>query len=235
MFLNNRLRLNAALFNFKFSNLQVNTFDPVRFAFTINNASSVKQRGFEIDGNFQVNDNLSIRAAIAHVNARFNKFLGQCFGYAFPAGTVRATATPPTPCTFVNATALTLQQDFTGRAPARSPDWAGNTGFTLSAPVGNHIAELTGDAFYSGSYFAAETMAPSTFQNDFWRFNASLSLSEADDRYAIRLVGRNLTNKYYLIYAADRTGGTGVPLTTGEQRGVVSRGREVALQLQVKF
>lgn len=235
VFLNNRLRLNAALFSFKFSNLQVNTFDPVRFAFTINNASSVKQRGFEIDGNFQVNDNLTIRGAIAHVNARFNQFLGQCFGYAFPAGTVRATATPPAPCTFVNATALTLQQDYTGRAPARSPDWAGNAGFTLSTPVGSHKAELTGDAFYSGSYFAAETMAPSTLQDDFWRFNASLSLSEADDRYAIRLVGRNLTNKYYLIYAADRTGGTGVPLTIGEQRGVVSRGREIALQLQTRF
>ncbi len=235
IFLNNRLRLNAAFFSYKFSNLQVNTFDPVRFAFTINNASSVKQRGFEIDGNFQVNDNFSVRGAIAHVNARFNQFLGQCFGYAFPRGTPRATATPPAPCTFVNSTALTLQQDYTGRAPARSPDWAGNAGFTISAPLSRHKIELTGDSFYSGSYFAAETMAPSTFQNDFWRFNASLSLSELDDRYSVRLVGRNLTNKYYLIYAADRTGGTGVPLTIGEQRGVVSRGREIALQLQAKF
>lgn len=233
--LGNRLRLNAALFNYKFSNLQVNTFDPVRFAFTINNASSLRQRGAELDGNFRVNDNLTVRGAIAYVDARFNRFLGQCFGYSFPAGTVRATATPPAPCTFVNNTALTLQQDFTGRAPARSPDWAGNGGFTFSKPITNHTIELTGDAFYSGSYFAAETMAPSTFQKDFWRFNASLGLIEDNDRYAIRLVGRNLTNKYYLIYAADRTGGTGVPLTIGEQRGVVSRGREVALQVQTKF
>lgn len=235
VFLDNRLRVNFAAFNYRFSNLQVNTFDPVRFAFTINNASAVKQKGFELDGTLRASDNLQLRGAIAYVHARFDTFLGQCFGYAFPAGTVRATATPPAPCTFVNTTALSLQQDYTGRAPARSPDWAGNAGFTLGAPVGEHRIELTGDAFFSDSYFAAETMAPSTFQKSFWRFNAGLSLTAPDDRYAIRLVGRNLTNKYYLLYAADRTGGTGVPLTIGEQRGVVSRGREIALQLQARF
>lgn len=235
VFLDSRLRLNFAAFRYKFSNLQVNTFDPVRFAYTINNASAVKQTGFELDGNFRASENLTLRGAIAYVHARFETFLGQCFGYAFPAGTVRATAVPPPPCTFVNDTALTLQQDYSGRAPARAPDWAGNAGFTVTLPVGNHELELTGDAFYSDGYFAAETMAPSTYQNSFWRFNASVSLTAPDDRYAIRLIGRNLGNKYYLLYAADRTGGTGVPLTIGEQRGVVARGREISLQLSTKF
>jgi hypothetical protein len=32
-----------------------------------------------------------------------------------------------------------------------------------------------------------------------------------------------------------RTGGTSVPLTIGEQRGMVSRGREIALQYQARF
>lgn len=235
VFLNGRLRVNAAVFAYNFSNLQVNTFDPVRFAFTINNASSVRQRGFELDGNYRISDALTLRGAIAYVNARFTNFVGQCFGYGFPAGTVRATATPPAPCTFVNATALTLQRDYTGRAPARAPDWAGNAGFTAGTPVGDYRLELTGDTYYSGGYFAAETMAPTTYQKSFFRFNASLALTAPDDRYSLRLVGRNLTNKYYLLYAADRTGGTSVPLTIGEQRGVVSRGREIAIQLQTKF
>ena len=235
VFFNSRLRVNAAAFSYNFSNLQVNTFDPVRFAFTINNASSVRQRGFEVDGNYRISDALTLRGAVAYVNARFDKFVGQCFGYSFPAGTVRATATPPSPCAFVNDTALTLQQDYTDRAPARAPNWAGNAGFTIGAPISDHRLELTGDTYYSGGYFAAETMAPSTFQKSFFRFNASLSLTAPDDRYAVRLVGRNLTNKYYLLYAADRTGGTSVPLTIGEQRGVVSRGREIGLQFQAKF
>ena len=38
-----------------------------------------------------------------------------------------------------------------------------------------------------------------------------------------------------LLYAADRTGGAGVPGMIGEQRGVVSRGREVSLQASFHF
>jgi len=51
----------------------------------------------------------------------------------------------------------------------------------------------------------------------------------------VSVIGRNLTNKYYLLYAADRTGGASVPGAISEQRGVIARGREVALQLSGKF
>jgi hypothetical protein len=60
-------------------------------------------------------------------------------------------------------------------------------------------------------------------------------LATEDDRFSLAFIGRNLSDKYYLLYAADRTGGAGVPLTIGEQRGVVSRGRELALQAAVRF
>ncbi len=235
VFLNRRLRVNAAAFAYKFSDLQVNTYDPAVIAYTINNAGSVRQRGFELDGNFQATDFLQLRGAVAYVNGRFRDFVGQCYAFAFPTGTTRATATPPPNCSFVNATALTLQQDFGGRAPARSPDWSGNAGFTVDVPVSDFGFQLTGDAFYSDSYFAAETMGPSTLQDSFFRFNASAAITAPDDRYSIRLIGRNLTNKYVLLYAADRTGGASVPGAIGEQRGVVSRGREIALQLSTKF
>ena len=95
--------------------------------------------------------------------------------------------------------------------------------------------QLTGDAFYSDGYFAAETMAPSTFQDSFWRYNAGLRLSDADGRWDIFLIGRNLSNEFYLTYAADRTGGSSIPLVIGEQRGVVARGREVVVQAGVRF
>ena len=55
-----------------------------------------------------------------------------------------------------------------------------------------------------------------------------------DDRYSLGLVGRNLTNNY-LLYAPGVAGGTSVPLAIGEQRGVVARGRKVALQAAFKF
>lgn len=234
--LDGRLNVNAALFSYEFKDLQVNTYDPARISYTINNAGAVKQRGAEIDANFRVTPALTIHGALAYVRNRFKDFTGQCYSYTFPTGTVRATAVPPPNCSFVNATALTLQQVYDGRAPARSPDWAGNAGFKLILPTSSaHEVRITGDGYYSGSYFAADTLAPPTEQEAFWRLNASVTLAEADDRWSVGLIGRNLTNKYYLLYAADRTGGAGVPGAIGEQRGVVSRGREISVQASYRF
>ncbi len=234
-FLDGRLRLNLAAFSYNFSDLQVNTYDPSRVAYTINNAGKLQQRGAEAELNFAATDKLTLHGALAYTHNRYKDFVGQCYSYTFATGTTRATAVPPPNCSFVNATALTLQQDFSGRAPARSPDWAGNAGAELDIPLGSYKIGLTADAFYSSGYYASDTMSSSTYQNGFWRFNASARISQVDDRWSIALIGRNIGNKYYLLYAADRTGGSSVPGAMGEQRGVVARGREVALQLTGKF
>ena len=233
--LGGRGHLNFAVFGYNFSDLQVNTYDPARVAYTINNAGALRQRGAELEGNFEVTENFSLHGALAYTHNRYKDFVGQCYSYAFPTGTVRASATAPANCAFVNTTALTLQQNFNGRAPARSPDWAGNAGAELTVPLGGMKLVATGDAFYSSGYFASDTMSASTYQNGFWRLNAGLRVAEADDQWSVALIGRNLTNKYYLLYAADRTGGASVPGAFGEQRGVVARGREIALQINGKF
>ncbi len=233
--LGGQLRATLAAFAYSFSNLQVNTYDPDRVAYVINNAGKVRQRGAEFELNYKPADVLTLHGSLAYTHNRFRNFVGQCYGYAFPTGTTRATAVAPDNCSFVNATALTLQQDFAGRAPAQSPDWAGNAGAEVSIPLGDVKFVLSGDAFYSGAYYAAETMAPTTRQDAFWRFNASARVAEIDDRWAVSLIGRNLSNKNYLLFAADRTGGASVPGSIGEQRGVVARGREVALQLSGRF
>ena len=234
-FLDNRLRLSSAVFAYNFDNLQVNTYNPSAVAYTISNAGKVRQRGAELEVSYRATEILTVDVATAYVHNRFEDFTGQCYGYLFPTGTVRASAVAPPNCSFVNSTSLTLQQVFDGRAPARSPDESANAGFVLDIPFRKYRFGLTGTGFYSGKYYAAETMAASTLQAAFWHFNASASLSGASDAWSVSLIGRNLTNQYYLLYAADRTGGTSVPGAIGEQRGVVARGREVALQGAFKF
>lgn len=244
-FFNRRLRITSALFNYKFSDLQVTTYDATTVSFKINNAGAVQQFGGEIEAQFAINDNLSLRGALTYVRNRFENYIGQCYGYTIPAAQALTAAAPPG-CSFVLTAAGTrfltaagapvLQQDFDGRTPPRSPDWAGNAGFVYTAPIREGLKfELSGDAFYSASYYAGDSAAPSTVQDAFWRFNASARLMGGDGRWEVAVLGRNLTNNYYLLYGGDRTGGTSVPLTIGEQRGVVARGREVSLQLRWMF
>lgn len=234
-FLDSRLSLSAAAFAYGFEDLQVNTYDPERIAYTINNAGKVEQRGFEVEAKLQASEMLSLRGALAYTHNRFQDFIGQCYAYAFPTGTTRANAVPPPNCSFVDSTALTLQQDYGGRAPARSPDWAANAGFTLDVPIGEYVLGMTGDAFYSDSYLASDTLAPPSRQDAFWRFNSSVSFGPEDESWTVALIGRNLSDQNFLLYAADRTGGASVPGAIGEQRGVVSRGREIMLQFGFGF
>jgi outer membrane receptor protein involved in Fe transport len=239
------LRLQASAFAFNFSNLQVTTYDAAAIRFQINNAGAVRQRGVELEADYTVARGLNLRAAIAHVRNRFRDYTGQCYGYTIPVAQA-LTAAAPAGCSFVlnadgsRARTATggaiLQQVFDGRAPARSPDWAGNAGFDYTRDFGNGLEwGINGDAFYSSSYFAGDTLAPATEQDSFFRFNAGVRVGARDDRWSVGLIGRNLTNKYYLLFAGDRTGGTSVPLTEGEQRGVVARGREITIQGSVRF
>lgn len=240
-----RLRLTASAFAYNFKNLQVTTYDASTIRFQISNAGAVRQRGAELEASFEATDNLRLHGAIAYVHNRFRDYTGQCYGYTIPAAVALTAAAPPG-CSFVTNAAggrqLTaagtaiLQQVLDGRVPARSPDFAGNAGFDLTVPAGNDLeVGLTGDAFYSSSYFASDSFAPSSKQDSFWRLNASARIGDPDGRWQVSLIGRNLTNKYYLLFAGDRTGGTSVPLTQGEQRGVVARGREVMLQASFRY
>lgn len=239
------LKLQATAFGFDFKNLQVTTYDAAAIRFQINNAGAVRQRGVEIEADYNAMPGLNLRAAVAHVRNRFRNYTGQCYGYTIPAAQALTAAAPPG-CSFVltasGSRALTaaggaiLQQVFDGRAPARSPDWAGNAGFDYTRDLGPSLEwTVNGDAFYSASYFAGDTLAPATEQDAFWRLNAGIKVGARDDRWSIGLIGRNLTNKYYLLFAGDRTGGTSVPLVQGEQRGVVARGREFTIQGNVRF
>ena len=234
-FLDNKLSVTANLFAYDYKDLQVNTYDPALIAYTINNAGSLKQRGFDLEFNYRPTRQIHLHSAVAYTDNSFKDFVGQCYSYTFPTGTTRPTAVPPPNCSFVNASTLVLQQDYDGRTPARSPKWSGNAGVDVRFPTGALEFGVTGDAFYTSKYFAADTLAPPTLQPEFWTFNASASVGNEEAGWKLSLIGKNLANKYHLIYAVDRTGGAGVPGAIGEQRGVVSRGREVTLQAQFNF
>lgn len=240
-----RLRLTGTAFAYDFQNLQVTTYDAAAIRFQINNAGEVRQRGIEFDGDFKVSDNFRLRGAVTYVKNRIKGYTGQCYGFPVPASAA-LTAIAPDGCSFVTnadgtrfisaAGTPILQQVNDGRPPARSPDWAGNFGASAHFPLGEKLTfGLTGDAFFSGGYYASDAYSPQTYQSSFWRFNASARVGGVDDRWEVALIGRNLTNKNYLAFATDRTGGASVPLTPGEQRGVASRGREVAVQASFRF
>lgn len=207
------LRAELGVYHYKFTDLQVNSYDPSVNAFTIQNAGGLKQVGAEMQFNYDFSNQFSLRGSVVYNRNRFQDYFAQCY-----AGQTVAQG-----CTV-------LGQDVDGLPSARSPEWTGTAGFTYEIPVGDWTVGATGDAFYSSSYFTGETLSPGAKQGSFARFDASLRLRSPENRWELALIGRNLGDKRYIIASSDKPG-----TSTGQQFGSVSRPREITIQARVAF
>lgn len=231
-----KLRFSATAFLYDFKDLQATVYNPVEVRFVINNAGKLKQRGLEFDTQYDVAPGLELHGAFAYVHNRYSDYIGQCYSYTYAAGTDPATAAPPLGCEFIDpGNSLALQQNFEGKAPARSPDFSASFGVSYETDLGSDLVfGMSGDAYYSDAYNASDALSPGALQPSFWRFNAGLRLGAYDKAWELALIGKNLTDKHYVLFASDRTGGATIA-GPGEQRGAVARGREVTLQVSFKF
>lgn len=215
VFMNGRIRVNAALYRYKFNDLQLTSFDADTVTFSIRNAASARTTGFEIDGTFQPTDELQIRAAAGYNDAKYLSFPGApCYsGQSEAAGCVGGV------------------QDLSGTELVRAPDWSLSAGASYDTPMArNLMLGLTGDVNYTSSYWMQENQNPLSRQDGFARLNASVRVYQEDEAWEVALIGKNLTNKYYGIASFDKT------LATDQDIGVsIGRPREIVVQGTVRF
>ncbi|WP_156680874.1 TonB-dependent receptor [Sphingomonas profundi] len=214
-FFDRRFTITAAIYRYTYTDLQSTSFDAVNFAFRIKNAGAARTTGAEIDLQLRVSEALRLTAAAGYNRARYTDFVGaDCYaGQTVAQGCINGL------------------QDLTGEQLPRAPNFAGNAGFIYDSPITEGIGlGLTGNAAYTDSYWINTTNNPLARQGNFWRLNASVRLHETDDKWELAFIGRNLTNKYYGVYAPDKPGdGVGQVLIG------TARPRELLLQGTVRF
>lgn len=204
-FLSDSLRLNATIFTYEYTDLQVQLFDSTAIQFQTFNASALETEGLEFDvlWNTQV-EGLTIRSAWAWTDTSYSK-------------------------DFVNATGENLKgEDGAGSAPL-----TGYMGFTYDGELtGNWRFSVSADARFTDDYAWTATLNPYT-QDSFWVSDAAFSVYSADGRHQFNLIGRNITDEYYI------TGGGAIPGrvpsdNTGanalDQAATVPLGRTMTLQ-----
>lgn len=212
-----RLRLEGSLYRYTYKNLQVNSFDPATVSFVIANAASARQEGAELSANYAVSDQFAVRGAVAYNHSRYR---------SFPNATCYAGQTAATGCD-----PLTGSQDLSGKPTTRAPDWSGNVGLSYEFPImdGWRLG-LSGDAFYTSGHFVSDVISPAAYQKKYVRLDAAINMISDGDRWKIALIGRNLTDKIYLVDSNDKPGGIGT-----QQYGSIGRPRELLLQASVNF
>ena len=80
-----------------------------------------------------------------------------------------------------------------------APKWAGAIGLNYEQMITDSLLlGLAVDARYSDDYNASNFAAPLAQQSSYWSLDASLRLAAENEKWEVAVIGRNLTNEFYM-------------------------------------
>ncbi|CAN5435869.1 TonB-dependent receptor [soil metagenome] len=228
--MDNQLRLNLGLYTYGYSNLQIDFFNSPIFAFQTLTADA-RTKGVELEFEYAPRSvtGLNVHGSINYNRARYTDFPdAPCY-----AGESQAEG-----CNVPVGAAL--RQNLKGKPLSVAPEWTGTFGMSYDMPVGaNLLLGLNADARYSDSYLASGFGALDSKQGSYVSIDAGIRLGTEDERWQISLIGKNLTNRFYVTGAVDgpSTGGASGGLTSAhaDQLGFGTLPRTVMVQVSTKF
>lgn len=223
-----RLRLNLAAYSYNVSGLQITSFESLPngspFA-SIKNAGDVSIKGVEADATLRVTDELSVRSSISYNRGRYEEYFAPCY----------LAQTAAQGCNLVRGGAPA--QDLSNTTLRNAPEWTATGGFSYDTPIGNDLKiGLSGDINYTSKEITDAKSTPGAVSPSRALIDASLRLAQADDRWELALIGRNLSNKYYFASTQEMPlSGDAAAGRLADLIGVPSRGREIMIRASVKF
>ncbi|MEG8222687.1 TonB-dependent receptor [Sphingomonas sp. HH69] len=227
----NQLRLNLSVYSYAYKDLQVDFFNSPIFAFQTLTADA-RTKGVEVDFEYapRAVAGLNIHGSINYNRARYTSFpqapcyagqsVGEGCNIVLPGGGVR--------------------QDLSGQALSVAPEWTGTIGASYDTPMGNGLMlGLNADVRYSGSYLPSGFGNPDSRQSKYATLDAGIRVGAEDDRWQVALIGKNLTNRFYVTGVVDgpSTGGAsgGAVPAHADQLGFGTLPRTVMVQLSTRF
>jgi len=186
--LDHHLRFNLTGFYVDYTNLQKQIVVPLvvdgqQFQVTrFFNAAKATVKGVELETTLIPVHGLTLRGVMGYQDGKYKKYVTP-----IPAG-----------------------YDLSTAPLDRLPKWQWTVDATYEMPLGDRYkVQLNGNVAYTGRNLATQSITSpdeNTYLNARTLVNASLTLAEAQDKYYVRFVGRNLTDKRYLT-AAQVVGG----------------------------
>lgn len=177
-----RVRLNAALFDYDYKNIQLQ--DIVQGTQILLNAASAKIKGLDADLEVLPIDQLKIGAGISRLFTH---------NYTnFP----NAPATVPNPATIGGNADFEINAS--GKQMVHSPNASGNVSAEYRVPTSRGDFAVSAVDVYTTSF--AWEPDNRVRQGGYAVLNAALAWDLPDNRYRIRLMGKNLLDKQYAMF-----------------------------------
>ncbi len=177
-FFNHRLRFNLTGFYVDYSDLQKQLNVPIVVNGQPNqvtlfvNAASATVKGIELETAATPVQGLTLRGVLGYQDAKYNKYQALNAGY-----------------------------DLASAPLDRAPEWQGTVDATYERNVSSRWkAALNGEIAYTSRNLSTQAITDpqgNTFLRERTLVNASLTLAQIDDRYYVRVIGRNLTDERY--------------------------------------
>jgi len=209
-FLDQRLLLNVSLYDTRFHDLQVTTFDPTLITYITSNAASATSRGVEWTFAWLILPGLQLTTSGAYLDAKYDNFPGaQCLA-----------TTPPSECSPAGTTNLA------GTTILGASKWTGNGQLDYKHPLtGGWDFDASAMASYRSGYFISADQNPLYgYQPSYWKYDANISFSKGG--WNVALIGKNLSNKLTKNFSYNFSG-IGV--------ADVDPTRDILLQVRVRF
>ncbi len=226
-----QLRANLTLYNYKYTDLQIDYFNSQVFAYVTYNAGAARSKGveFELEYAPRAVPGLSLHGTLNYNKARYLNFIAPCWGGQSIAAGCSLTSADGQP-----------RQDLTGAPTSAAPEWTATAGVAYETEIGKGL-KIGGniDTRTTSSYLGSSFGDPYTRQDGYAVIDAGLRIGAANDRWQLAVLGKNLSNKFYFIGGgtAPLTGaGTGTNAATlGDIIGYGAMPRTVRLQVTVKY
>jgi outer membrane receptor protein involved in Fe transport len=229
--LDRRLRFDLTAYRYNYSNLQVVSYNAALISFTLLNAASSRIQGIEGTGEWLVTDDLTLRGNFGLNSAKYRRFdTAPCY-----VGQTAATGCIPAAPATATTPAVGAHQDLSGRHLIRAPKltFMGGADYKLHL-VDGWATTISGQASHTSSYNSATDQSPGGHQNGYWLLDASARTGPEDGRWELALIGRNLTNSYYMLETIGWSGSGGAS-AANQFVGFFNRPREVAVQATVHW
>lgn len=229
---------------YKYSGLQLSRFDNASFTQLTQNAGGAEIKGVEFSTTIRPDrlQGLTLNAALAYNHSRYTDFIGGCYaGQSIAAGCNLNPRNPAlAPSTFGTAANPFQDQNQTGQSLFRAPRFGLTAGMAYDHEFSDSLnGTISVDTAYSSSYITQTEANPLNRQASYWLLNGTVTLNGGKDKpWEIALIGRNLTNKLYVVAGSvvgATAAGTGTAVTRqGDVLGTASPPRAITLQLTLK-
>jgi iron complex outermembrane recepter protein len=176
------LRLNASVFDQKYTNFQLNTFTGIQFV--VSSIRRVESKGAEFDTTWATPlSGLSLGGGVTYAFTNINEF-GDSLSLFAPN----------------EATSLSRLNDRLSFAPL----WSGVVAATYTVPLSSSLEfHASVNEKYNSSYNTGSDLDPRKLQGAYGLVNARLGLGAPDGKWTVELWGANLGNKTYYQVAFD--------------------------------